>query len=325
MEITVSVLGTGGTIASTQKSDVGTTPSESVEEIVEMVDERPEQVSVSTENLFRIDSSNMDFERISEVGDAIRREVSEGATGIVVTHGTDTIEETAYYLDLVLDVDVPVVLTGAQLPADAISPDGPRNIYDALRLVSDDRVGTGVYVTFNGMVHSARYVTKEESASLSAFSSSPHGPLGEFTPTGLHLYREPQSYSVSIPEANGLPPVEMIPSAAGMDGRQVERAVSAGVKALVVVGTGLGNVTADLGRELTVALKKGLQVVMTTRCHQGRVAPVYGGEGGGKELASQGVIFGEALQAQKARVKLALALGATDDQKTIRGWFDTAK
>jgi len=318
----VHVLTTGGTIASTSESGAAR-PTERGDELVEAVPELDEYADLRVEEVFQRGSINMDPEAVVTLGERAR-EVASDVDGVVVLHGTDTMEESAYYLDLGLDLDVPVVFTGAQRRPDEVSPDGPANMIAAVQAASSDLLAGhgGVYVAFNDEIHAARDVTKSHTSKLETFESPGKGPVAERTRSGLRPFRRPGSRTIDLPLQTTTARIEMIKSAIDVGKWPVEAAREAGVDGLVVEGTGIGNVSEELGRALVTALKNGLLVVITSRCHAGAVQPVYGTPGGGKTLHDAGAFLAGDLPAHKARVKLLLALEKTRNTTELRELFE---
>jgi L-asparaginase len=310
----VHVLSTGGTIASTARED-GAAPTLSGAALVEAVPAVEEHAAVTVEEIARVPGFDMDLSVMATV----RRRAAAAAddvAGVVVTHGTDTLEETAYFLDLTLS-DVPAVVTGAQRRPDEPSADGPANLLAAVRAAAHSRVEEGAYVAFNDELHAGRDVTKAHTHRLDTFRSPSAGPVATFQRDGVRFYRDPGRRSVRIPEDGVDATVETVFAGAGVDGAQVRRAVEADVDGLVLAGTGLGNATGALGDAVGDAIAAGVPVVVTSRCHAGSTGAVYGTAGGGVTLAEHGAIPGEDLPAWKARVKLALALGHADGPETV--------
>ncbi|MCU4971980.1 asparaginase [Halobacteria archaeon AArc-m2/3/4] len=337
----VRIASTGGTIASTSsetKGKSGKTPSQSGDDLVDAVPEIGEEATIDVEEVCQVSGFQMNGEALEALAGAIDRAAADGVDGVVVTHGTDTMAESAYALDLACaaTTELPVVFTGAQRSFDQLGTDGPTNLLAAVRTAAHERVrdAGGVYLTFNDTVHAARWVVKGHTSALETFESPGAGPVGEFTPDGLRFFREPRSYSMSMPDAtvNADVRVEIVTNALGVDGRQVERALSeeveggrteteTAVDGIVVAGTGLGNTTAELGTALESAIDAGVPVVLTSRCHAGTTAGVYGGEGGGQTLLEAGAISGGDLPPWKARLTLELALSRGDDLDAVREQF----
>ncbi|WP_136591850.1 asparaginase [Salinigranum halophilum] len=318
----VTVLGTGGTIASTSK-DTGATPELSGADLVEAVPDLESYATLSVEQVAQVPSFDMDFSTVARVGEAAERAVDGGADGVVVTHGTDTMEESAYLLDSTLDVDAPVVFTGAQRRPDQVSPDGPSNLLTAVRAAVHDRLSGagGVYIAFNEKLHAARDVTKTHTSALETFASPNTGPVASFHPGDVRFYREPGRRCVRVPVREPTARVEVVTTGVGVDAAAIDRALAAGVDGLVLEGTGLGNTTSALGDAVGRAVETGVPVVVTSRCGAGAVAPVYGTPGGGATLADHGALFGGDLPPQKARLTLALALTAADTVEDVEPYF----
>ncbi|MFB6170035.1 MAG: asparaginase [Haloarculaceae archaeon] len=305
----VEVLSTGGTIASTDQEG-GAAPTESGEALVEAVPGLDEHATVSVTEVCQRHSANMDTDAVAAVARAVRE---SDADGVVVTHGTDTMEESAYYLDLVLDDAVPVVFTGAQRRPDEVSPDGPANLRTAVRAAVHDRIDAGVFVAFDDELHAARDVTKAHTSKLGTFESPGKGPLGLFTREGVEWYREPRSYSASVDALETDATVPIVPSACGVGRGAVDDALDRGADGLVLAATGLGNARAVLGEAVADAVEGGTPVVVASRCHAGPTAAVYGSGGGGRQLASAGARFAGDLPPWKARLKLMLGVAAGAD------------
>lgn len=326
MSPTVTVLSTGGTIASTSGED-GATPSKNGAELVDAVPQLEDLADIEVEEVVQTPSFDMNPTSISKVARAARKAEENGSTGIVVTHGTDTMEETAYYLDLVLDLNVPTMLTGAQRRPDEVSADGPGNLLTAVRAATSDQLAGagGVYIAFDEKLHAARDVTKTHTSDLSTFKSPDKCPVLRFTRNGVRQLREPGSRSGSVDTTVTSKDVALIKTGVGMGARQFRDALKADVDGIIVEGTGLGNTTSKIGDAIGEAIQNSVPVVITSRCHGGAVAPIYGTSGGGETLHSHGVINGGDLPAHKARVKLMLVLEAIDgDIETIRERFEPA-
>ncbi len=328
----VTVLGTGGTIASTGR-ETGAVPTERGEELVEQVPELEEYGNLAVEQVAQVPSYEMTAATLESVRDRVAElDDDSDVDAVVITHGTDTMEETAYYLDVSLHPSTPVFLTGAQRRPDEQGSDGPTNLITAFAaaraFVDNDGADGGTYVVFDEEVHSARFVTKVHTSNLDAFASPGVGPVATHDRSGVRVLGSPRSESAHISNASFDPTVFVVGSGAGVDERLAAAALNAGADGLVVNGTGLGNVTAELGEFIESAVRDGTPVVVTSRCLAGRTTPVYGSTGGGETLRNAGAIFAGDLPAQKVRLKFMLALskyggedGETDDE-ALRSLFD---
>ena len=315
------MLGTGGTIASTP-GEAGAAPSLGADSLLDAVPELDEYADLRVEQVAQTPSFDAGVETVAAVAAAVG-DVS--ADGVVVTHGTDTMEESAYYLDLTLPADVPVVFTGAQRRPDEPSADGPANLLTAVRTATHDRLrdAGGVYVATDEELHAARDVTKTHTRKLDAFASPDAGPVAAVTREDVRFDREPGSRSrqfdvdPSAPDAT----VAMVESGLGVGADGIEFGLDRGVDGVVLEGTGLGNATAALGDAVADAIAGGVPVVVTSRCLAGPTVPVYGTPGGGQTLRDHGAIFAGDLPAHKARLKLLVALEATSDLAELRECF----
>ncbi|THE63183.1 asparaginase [Salinadaptatus halalkaliphilus] len=316
----VHAIATGGTIAGTSSED-GTVPTESVQELARDYPDVFDRVDVELDQLMQTPSSELALEDLEALAGRIRA-VADDVDGVVVFHGTDTIEETAYFLDLVLEGDVPVVLTGAQRAHDQIGPDGPANVCGAFDAASHEYVRDGVYVFFNERLHAARPVTKHHSSNPDAYDSGNYGPVAERTPDGFWFYRRPESLSRTVSVRELTATVTVVPTSTDTDGDLIRDTVDRGVDGIVVDGLGLGNVPENVAAAVADAIEAGVTVVVTTRCRNGVVAGVYGSGGGGRTLEEAGTVFASNLSAHKARLKLLVALSARDHGDDVRGLFD---
>ena len=320
---TVAVLGTGGTIASIASED-GATPSLSSTQLVEAVPTLTEYAELMVEQVAQTPSFDMDLGTLWALREAVG-DVADSADGVVVTHGTDTMEESAYILDLTLDAEIPVVFTGAQRTPDEISADGPANMETAVRAASHESLqeSGGVYIAFDEQLHTARDATKTHTRKLDTFASAGKGPVAEFTRETVRFYRDLGSRTQTFAVDGDAPTmaVPIVNSYVGASGAQIDRAVERGVDGIVIDATGLGNTTASMGKAVERAIAEGLPVVVTSRCVAGPTAPVYGTPGGGQTLQDHGAIFGGDLSAQKARLKLMVALSETTVLDELRGLF----
>jgi L-asparaginase len=325
MPAAITVLSTGGTIASTPGED-GATPSKSGEDLIAAVPELESYADIKVAEVVQTPSFDMGIESLTAITERTRTAVEDGADGVIITHGTDTMEESAYYLDLVLDLNAPVIFTGAQRRSDEVSPDGPSNLLTAVRAASHERFrgAGGVYIAFDEELHAARGVTKAHTSDLSAFISPDKCPVARFTRESVRVHREPGSRSDSVEVVTTSADVTVVKTGIGIGAQQVNDALEADVDGIVVEGTGLGNTTSTLGETIGEALEAGVPVVITSRCQGGAVAPVYGTPGGGETLRSHGVIGGGDLPAHKARLKLMLLIEefGMEDLTTLREAFE---
>ena len=241
---------------------------------------------------------------------------------MIVSHGTDTLEETAWFLDLTVSSRKPVVLIGAQRNASDPDFDGPRNLLNAVKVcVSPQAQDLGAMVVLNNQINAARDVVKTQTANVEAFQSGTFGWLGEVWDDGVVISRLPARRQF-LPITTSLPRVDIVSMYGGADGAMIHAAVAAGAKGIVIQGLGLGNVNREVYDAVVEAISNGVCLVMSTRVQQGRARPLYGFTGGGKTLAEAGVIFADDLSPQKARILLMLALASITDARQIQRLFD---
>ena len=321
----VKLIATGGTIAMKidplKKAPV---PAISGEDLIATVPEIAKVAKIEVLNLSNVPSDYMDPERWiglqKAVVDALLR---PEVAGVIVSHGTDTLEETAYFLDLTVSSEKPIVLIGAQRNASERDFDGPRNLLNAARIcVSLDAKGKGAMIALNNQINAAREVTKTHTSDVETFKSGDFGFLGNVDDDRVIFYRAPtrrQHVSLIVKK---LPYVEIIPMYGGAEGTLIKAAVSAGAKGLIIQALGWGNVNVPMYEAIKEVIEKGIPVVISTRVTNGRVLPVYGFKGGGKTLKEAGAIFADNLQPQKARLLLMLALQTTSKTKDIQKVFD---
>ena len=317
--MTVVVLSTGGTIMARADPETGKlVPAVSAGELVEMMGwaDAPELV---VEEYTSVPS----WELHGELALGLARRAREHAArddvaGVVVPHGTDTMEENVYLADLVLGAGAgaPVVFTGAQRAASAPNPDGPANLRDAIRLAAAEAArGRGAMLAFAGDVHAAREVRKIHTSALHAFDSPGYGPIGHVDGEVVAFQRRPErrgARELGLDPERIEPRVDLVRLYAGVDARFVRAAVESGARAIVLEATGRGNANAAVVEGVREAVAAGVAVVVCSRAAAGRVAPAYG-RGGGADLADAGAVFAGDLAGPKARILMQLALGAGVD------------
>lgn len=237
--------------------------------------------------------------------------------GIVITHGTDSLEETAFMLDLLMDDPRPIVFTAAQRTPDTPDSDGPRNLEYAFRTVgSKTAQDKGVMVVLNEDIHSARFVKKTHTSAIEAFKSGKKGMIGTIDNGTVIFYNAPLN-RLTIPTQAIEPNVDLIKLAVGDNGKFIHHAIKTQTAGLVIEAFGRGNMPLAVTEAVLAARQAGLIVVVTSRTGEGRVEI-------SNQLKQAGVIAGEDLDGLKARILLITALGATRDIKTIQHWFNLA-
>jgi L-asparaginase type II len=325
----VTILATGGTIAgsgATSTTTVGyTAATVGVQRLIQAVPELAKVANVSGEQVFQIASENMSNEHWLTLAKRVNVLLAQpNVDGIVITHGTDTLEETAYFLNLVVKSRKPVVLVGAMRPSTAISADGPINLYNAVLLAaSPDAVGKGVLVAMNDQIQAARDVTKVNTSTLDAFRTPELGMLGYIQGSKPFFYRQQvRKHTVDtefdISKLDVLPAVDIVYGYANMGPVAVDAFVASGDRGIIHAGVGDGSLAAKVVPALKAARAKGAVVVRASRVGQGILA--RNGEANDDELD---FVVADTLNPQKARILLMLALTKTSNTKEIQRMFYT--
>jgi L-asparaginase len=325
----VHIIATGGTIASRIDPQTGAaTPAVSANELIDSVPELADVAEVGVTELALVSSWNITLPLMAEAARTIRRlaEGDDAPDGFVVTHGTDTMEETAFALEMLLDVDQPVVHTGAMRAAGTPGADGPRNLLAAVRVATSPPTrGIGSVLVMNEEIHAARYVTKTHTTATDTFASPGTGPVGRVDDDTIVLRWRPPSLPRAefaereIPDPD--PSVQLLRAAAGVDETALRAAREGAAGGVVLEGSGAGNVPEAWQPVIGELVETGRPVVLASRCVAGRVVPAYGGRGGGATLRDLGVIGAQDLSGPKARLALAFLLGAGADADAARDWF----
>ena len=242
--------------------------------------------------------------------------------GVIVTHGTDTLEETAYFLDLTIKTEIPIVVIGSMKNSSEPDWDGPKNLIDAINIcLNDNSKNLGVLVCLNGEINAASEVTKIYSDSVESFKSLDFGTLG-FVQNGRVIFnRLPQHLEVIQSEKINTN-VDLLTVYAGMNEKFFKFSADSGVDGIVVEALGVGNVPPPAFEGIKYAVEKGIPIVLTSRCPAGETDYIYSYPGAGKHLHNLGVIFSDYLNGQKARIKLMLVLGLTNELNEIRKYFE---
>lgn len=321
----VAIIFTGGTISMTIDEKIGAAiPSLSGNQILSMVTNIDKLADIETIEFCEIPGPHVNFEMLFEIRDLIIELSNRNdITGIIITHGTDTLEESAYFLDLTLNINKPVIIVGAMRNSSELGYDGSSNLAAAVcTAISPNALGKGVLVVLNNEVNTAKEVTKTNTLSLNTFQSR-YGPIGTIDTNEFIVHRnitERDYIETKKIEKN----VILLKSCMDMDSRLLDFCIDNGAKGIVIEAMGRGNLPPNLIPSLKNAIAKNIYIVIVSRCHSGRVMSSYGYIGGGKNLHDLGVIFGGELSGEKARIKLMLALGKTDDRKYILNLFEKA-
>jgi L-asparaginase len=321
----VAIFFTGGTISmSIDPTMGGASPALSGEEIVAQVNGLKEIADFEIINFARLPGPHVTPSIMLELAHAVRLVLQrENIDGVVITHGTDTLDETAYFLDLILQSVKPVVFVGAMRNSSELSWDGPANLIAAVRVATTvEARGLGVLVAMSEEIIAAREVIKTHTESVDTFQSRDYGPIGLIDKDRIIIARRTTDQEY-IQTDNIELAVETIKMVSGGDGKFIDYAIAQGVRGLVLEAFGRGNVPPGYLGAIDRAAKTGIPIVLTSRCSRGRTLDAYAYEGAGKTLTRLGVILGGVLPSHKARIKLILALGAGWSTDRIRQSFES--
>jgi L-asparaginase len=319
----VTVLATGGTIASRADIAGGATAQDGGADLVARLD-LPAGVDVRVRDVCRVGGFRMTLDRVHELARAVADELRNGdVAGIVVTHGTDTTEETAFFLDLFHADERPVVVTGAQRPADAGDSDGPRNLADAVVAAASPATrGLGVLIGFGGQLFPARGTRKSHTLAADTFTNPAGGPLGWVHGQDVGVVTRPRR-GPALPlvgfDSTGVR-VDVAACYPDADGTVLRACADAGARGLVLEATGAGNANPAICAAVAELGAAGIVVVTSTRVAAGPVTPIYG-DGGGVDLLRAGAVPSGLLRSSQARMLLAALLGLHRDVDVVRRAF----
>jgi L-asparaginase len=268
-----------------------------------------ENIEVVSVDFFNLPSPHIQIDHMMMIYKKIREEASH-FDGFVITHGTDTLEETAYFLDTMSIPQKPIVMTGAMRSSNELGSDGIYNYRTALRVAADEKsADKGVLVVMNDEIHAAKYVTKTHTTNVSTFQTPTHGPLGLVTKREILFFKAADKrVRFDLQAINGVVPI--IKSYADMDTILLDALVEAPISGLVIEALGAGNLPPASIAAIKKLINKQLPIVLVSRCFNGIAEPVYAYDGGGIQLEELGVLFVKELNSQKARIKLLIAVNA---------------
>jgi L-asparaginase len=319
----VTVLATGGTIASRSGETGGSTAQDAGADLVARLD-LPTDVEVRVRDVFRLGSFLVTLDRVHELARAVASELGDKEVdGVVVTHGTDTTEETAFFLDLFHADPRPVVVTGAQRAADASDSDGPRNLTDAVTAAAAPASrGLGVLIGFGGQLFPARGTRKSHTLAADTFTNPAGGPLGWVHGGDVGVVTQPRrGPGLDLDEFDpaGVR-VDVVPTYPDADATALRACVDAGARGIVLEATGAGNANPAICAAVAEVTAAGVVVVTSTRVAAGPVAAIYG-DGGGVDLLAAGAVPSGLLRPSQARMLLAALLGIHRDADIVRQAF----
>ncbi|SMO41971.1 asparaginase [Melghirimyces algeriensis] len=318
----ITIITTGGTIAMAEDEQSNSVKPKGMESFQSFFPLLSRYAQIEMDDFINLPSPHITPEWMYQIGKRISYHLSRSEVdGVVVTHGTDTLEETAFYSDLTVPGNKPVVFTGAMRSQNELGADGPVNLVNAIRTAAHPEAqGKGTLVVFNDEIHAARWVTKTHTSNVATFRSPAQGPVGTLTKKDI-VFHQSLTRNRLFPQ---LPPVDdifLIKAAVGTDDLFIRAALDQGASGLVLESLGQGNLPPKMLPGLLDALKQNVPIVLVSRCYNGFVEDTYGYEGGGKQLKEWGVIFSNGLNGQKARIKLMTALHVSRDATELQTLF----
>ncbi|HFI0935931.1 TPA: asparaginase [Streptococcus suis] len=314
----ILALHTGGTI-SMQADQEGQVASSQVNPMTQ-IDTPIEEIQVTSVDFLNVPSPHIRLEHMMALYQKIKVEQAN-YDGFVITHGTDTLEETAYFLDTMAIPEKPIVLTGAMRSSNELGSDGVYNYRTALRVAADEKsADKGILVVMNDEIHAAKYVTKTHTTNVSTFQTPTHGPLGLVTKREILYFKtaEPR-VRFDLTFISGTVPI--IKAYADMDSVLLDSLSHSAISGLVIEALGAGNLPPTILPAIQNLLTQNIPVVLVSRCFNGIAEPVYAYQGGGIQLEQDGILFVKELNAQKARLKLLIALNAGLKGQTLTDYI----
>ncbi|MFH6458753.1 asparaginase [Staphylococcus aureus] len=316
------VIHTGGTISMSQDQSNKVVTND-INPISMHQDVINQYAQIDELNPFNVPSPHMTIQHVKQLKDIILEAVTNKYyDGFVITHGTDTLEETAFLLDLILGIEQPVVITGAMRSSNEIGSDGLYNYISAIRVASDEKARhKGVMVVFNDEIHTARNVTKTHTSNTNTFQSPNHGPLGVLTKDRVQFHHMPYRQQ-ALENVNDKLNVPLVKAYMGMPGDIFSFYSREGIDGMVIEALGQGNIPPSALEGIQQLVSLNIPIVLVSRSFNGIVSPTYAYDGGGYQLAQQGFIFSNGLNGPKARLKLLVALSNNIDKAEIKSYFE---
>ncbi|EOD3762406.1 asparaginase [Staphylococcus aureus] len=316
------VIHTGGTISMSQDQSNKVVTND-INPISMHQDVINQYAQIDELNPFNVPSPHMTIQHVKQLKDIILEAVTNKYyDGFVITHGTDTLEETAFLLDLILGIEQPVVITGAMRSSNEIGSDGLYNYISAIRVASDEKARhKGVMVVFNDEIHTARNVTKTHTSNTNTFQSPNHGPLGVLTKDRVQFHHMPYRQQ-ALENVNDKLNVPLVKAYMGMPGDIFSFYSREGIDGMVIEALGQGNIPPSALEGIQQLASLNIPIVLVSRSFNGIVSPTYAYDGGGYQLAQQGFIFSNGLNGPKARLKLLVALSNNLDKAEIKSYFE---
>ncbi len=319
----IVIVFTGGTFSmKIDKTTGGAVPHYHGNQLLEMIPEAGQDTNIILHEFGMYPGPHMTPELMLELSQKVKEYIdSDKIDGIIVTHGTDTLEETAYFLDLTINTPKPIVVIGAMKTSSEPDWDGPKNLLDAISICNNDNSREmGVLVCLNGEINAASEVTKTHTEDVETFQSMDFGSVG-FVEKGRVIFNRLPKKLETIETDGVISDVDLIKVHTGITDKFFKFSADSGVKGIVVEALGVGNVPPAAFEGIKYAVEKGIPVVLVSRCPTGETLDIYSYPGAGKWLKKLGVIFTDYLNGQKARIKLMLALSKCKNKSEISKLF----
>ncbi|RDW22028.1 asparaginase [Oceanobacillus chungangensis] len=318
----ILIIHTGGTISMLEDKDTGEVNTTDNHPLSNFTEYLLNYANIYEQTIFDLPSPQIRPNHMLLLGKKINKLIGK-YDGVVVTHGTDTLEETAYFLDLMLETEKPVIVTGAMRSSNEIGSDALYNLISSVRVASDDNaMNKGVLVVMNDEIHTAEYVTKTSTSNVATFQSPQYGPIGIVTKESIIFNHTIISHTTFSIDTLSNHKVMLLKAFTGMDQSIIQAIHSINPDGVVIEALGQGNLPNETIPAIKQMLRDNIPIILVSRCYQGNVQPTYAYDGGGKQLKEMGVIFANGLSGQKARIKLLIALEKTKDYSKLKAIFE---
>lgn len=322
MKKTILLIHTGGTISMHVNKESGAVVPDTTNPLIHESKRLEKIANIIELEAYNLPSPHITPQKMLELRNLILHTIQKmKIDGVVITHGTDTLEESAYFLELTTKLEIPIVLTGAMRSSNELGADGVYNLVESVRVASsEDAKNKGVLVVMNDEIHSAMNVTKTSTSSVATFQSPQYGPLGLVTKTMIHFHHAPMKREyVEVLKLDKK--VALFKVYAGMDADLIHAAIDYHYDGVVLEGLGQGNIPPAVLPVIEELIRLHIPVVLVSRCFNGIAQGVYGYQGGGKMLEDMGAIFAIGLNGQKARLKLLIGLNQVDEPMDLKKFF----
>ncbi|UTR13516.1 asparaginase [Salipaludibacillus sp. LMS25] len=317
----IALITTGGTIASKENEEGRLVSGVLTSEEYCDLEGIPSDIEVSIFPLLNKPSMHISLSELNQIAEQITTLFEQGFHGAVITHGTDSLEESSYYLDLIIDHSNPVVVTGSQRSSKASGSDADTNLIQSICAAASDKlIDIGTVVVFNERIFSAKYVKKEHAYNLQGFESFGYGHLGTIDGQKVILYQKPSDRQVYPSVIQDIPKVEIIKCYLDADEILIDACIANKVEGIVLEGNGRGQISPSQMEAVLRGIETGITFVLTTSCEQGRVDTTYDYYASAQHLYENGVILGSDMNSKKARLKLIALLRSKKD--VVQGFMD---